>query len=164
MRKLCCRFTNVHEPPQDQQEGRNENRADMSGTNSPNKRRPEYAPRAKYCMVIELGPPDASMERVISETPQSSSSSASQNSSSLQINQSNAFPQGSSTSAQQAPEVNASAVNLDGSIPPAQPAPNPNLRQQRTREETSFENVSEARCNLLGNSFSISPANIDGSD
>ena len=164
MRKLCCRYSKVQKPSQVPQEGRNENRAHMNGTHSPNKRLPEYAPQAKYCMVVELGPSNASMERVLFATPHTSSSSASRTSSSLQINQPNAFPQGSSTLAQQAPEVNAPAVNLDGSIPTAQPAPNPNLRQQRTREETSFENVSESRRNLLGSSFSISPTNIDSSD
>ena len=160
-RKLCCRSNKVQKPSQVQTEGRSENRADTSETHSPNERRPEYAPQAKLYMKIKLGPPTASiMEQALSGTPQTSSSSASRTSSSSQINQPNAFPQGSSTSAKQAPEVNAPAVNRGVSIFTAQPAPNPNLRQPHTREEANSENVSEERRNLLGSSYSISPPNI----
>ena len=155
-RKVYCRSKkNV---PQVRQEERSCTRAEMSGANLPYEERFEYKPpKATPCLIIPISA--ESLQQVLSSTPKMSSSSASQSSSSIQIIQPNPFPQGTSPSAQQAAGMNAAAVNRDGSIPNAQPSPNPNLCQQRTQKNTSSKNVIEERRNLLGGPFSISPAN-----
>ena len=153
-RKLCCRS----KPSQIRHEEKSGTLAEKSGANLPHEY--EYEPsKATPCLIIPYGA--ESLQQVLYSTFKTSSSAASQSSSSIQINQLNPFLQGTSTSAQQTSGMNTEAVNLDGSISNGQPTPNPNLCHQRTRDETSSENVSEARRNLLGDSFSISLANDD---
>ena len=136
--------------------------AEMSGTNMPHDERPEIDwLQAEQCLIIPTRR-DATLKQILSAKSTTASSSASRSSSSIQIGQTIPSLHGTSTSAQQAVDVNAAAVNIDVPDRSSQSDSNSNLRRQRATEYTrGYENVSDRTLNLLGGNYSIPSANKD---